>query len=100
MVVDSHGNTPHHFFLIPFCGPKLAAWAIHIRTLLKILEKVARAIGDIITLVILTIFYFTVFALFAIPYRLFADPLHRKPRESTWSPVTNTYSLEWFKREF
>lgn len=54
--------------------------------------------GDIVTGVILTFFYFTVFALFALPYRLF----RRVPKDGSSNFVLKEKKLigrEGFKNE-
>lgn len=57
-------------------------------------------VGNIISTVILTIFYFTAFALFALPFRLFADALRINPGKSTWVPKEKEFKgLADFKRE-
>ncbi len=44
--------------------------------------KVGMFIGEIISSVVMLVFYFTVFALFAIPYRLFGKSV--KQKNSNW----------------
>ena len=58
-------------------------------------------LGDIISSVILVVFYFTVFALVAIPFRLFSDPLARKHSHSKWILKKETPTLlVGFRDEF
>lgn len=64
--------------------------------------KILKAFGDFMSTVILIIFYFTVFALFAVPFRLFADPLGTKP--AMWSNLKqkkqSSVTLAWLQKEF
>jgi len=51
----------------------------------KSLEKILFFIGDVITAVFLVVFYFTVFAVVAIPFRIMAkNPLGIKHGSSNW----------------
>ncbi len=63
--------------------------------------NLAHALGSVISSAVLTIFYFTVFALFAIPIKLFGDPLEVSPKLSGWKNKTNEFPKEEdFKYEF
>jgi hypothetical protein len=40
--------------------------------------------GSMLSRLLLTVLYFALLGPFALLYRLFADPLHRRPRASNW----------------
>jgi len=63
-------------------------------------KRVGLFIGNIISSVFLFVFYFTVFALFAIPYRIFSR-LGRAKQNSYFSkPPKQLVNLEDFKNEY
>lgn len=53
-------------------------------------KRFGRLIGDLIARVVLTVFYFTIFAPFGIAMRWFSDPLRLKPSH---------YTTFWMSRE-
>ena len=56
--------------------------------------------GDIISTIVLSIFYLTIFALFAIPSRIFGDFLHvRKKTSNFQSPKHSFETLESYRYE-
>jgi hypothetical protein len=59
-------------------------------------KRIGQAIGDFIARIVLSVFYFTVFAPFGLAVRLFADPLDFKHKAgSAWlQRSTNNLSLE------
>lgn len=57
----------------------------NLKKMLDIWMKVAVFMGNTMTAVIMTAFYFTVFALFAIPYRIFGRPFQAKAPNSNWA---------------
>ena len=60
--------------------------------------RVLGAFGDVVSSVALIVFYFTVFALFAVPYRLIA---RRRTRISTFHPLPERpRALADFLREY
>lgn len=67
----------------------------------KLFERAALFVGDVISGVVLTVFYYTVFALFAIPFRMFAkNPLGVYAEDSNWIPKVKTpEAIEDFKNE-
>lgn len=59
--------------------------------------KFAFLLGNAITAVLMTVFYFTFFALFAIPFRLFSKGIDLKIEKSSWlERRPNKYSLKDF----
>ncbi|MBX4211215.1 MAG: hypothetical protein KW806_00220 [Candidatus Yanofskybacteria bacterium] len=59
------------------------------------------AFGNVMSVIILTLFYFTVFALFAIPFQLLTRVLDKKSHNSNFSiPEHQITSLEDFQKEF
>ncbi len=56
----------------------------HLRDAWDDLQIILKFVGDVISTVILVVIYFTIFALFAIPSRIFADFLSLKPRTTTF----------------
>lgn len=64
------------------------------------LLAVGMRIGNFMSAVIMTIFYFTVFALFAIPFRCFSRPLSAKSPRSNWLDRNKTFSTGDFDNEF
>jgi hypothetical protein len=47
-------------------------------------QKFGLFIGNIISTIVLTVFYFTIFALFATPFRLFSNIFAPKQKDSNW----------------
>ncbi|NIT60729.1 MAG: hypothetical protein GWN00_32355 [Aliifodinibius sp.] len=68
----------------------------------EVWKRFGRFMGNLITRVILTLLYFTVFVPFGIGARLFTDPLHVKSdREESWSKrSTGDKTLEELMRQF
>lgn len=109
MVDDANDINPDHFFHHYNFGPKHAAGTVHLYNILimRILKKIWQGwksfgffIGNIISSVFLFVFYFSVFALFAIPYRIF-NRSGRTGKNSNFSePVKQLQSLEDFKNEY
>jgi hypothetical protein len=63
-------------------------------------KKIGVAVGNIVSTVILTIFYFTIFPLFAIPVKLISQPLKRKSENSNYMIKEKTLSaLKDFESE-
>jgi hypothetical protein len=46
--------------------------------------KFAFLLGNFMTGVLMSVFYFTVFALFAVPFRIFSKGINLKPEKSSW----------------
>lgn len=64
-------------------------------------EKVGLIIGNFITGVVMTIFYFTIFPFFAIPFKLLTDVLGVKSTGSKWINKQSTAGgINDFKNEF
>ena len=64
------------------------------------IQAVLKAFGDFVSTTILIVFYFTIFALFAIPARLFADFLKRRPVGSNYAPEVKQFkTIESFAHE-
>lgn len=64
------------------------------------IQAVLKVFGDFISTTILVVFYFTIFALFAIPVRLFADFLRRKPVGSNYTKEVKQFkTMESFAHE-
>jgi hypothetical protein len=65
-------------------------------------KRFGRFMGNIITRIVLTLLYFTVFLPFGIGARLFTDPLHIKgKREEAWNKRhTGDKTLEELTRQF
>ena len=62
--------------------------------------KFAVILGNVMTAIIMTVFYFTVFAFFAIPYRFFGKPFKVKMPNSNWvKKQKNLEILDDFKSE-
>lgn len=61
---------------------------------MKGLIEFTERFGNMMSRALLTVLYFVVLGPFAIVYRLFADPLHLRPRPdgnwSTWQETPNT----------
>jgi hypothetical protein len=83
------GSTDLHHFLMAV-----------LRNVWKVIERVLRFVGDIISTTLLVVFYFTIFALFAIPTRLFTDFMRFAPRSTNFITRTKQYdSLDTFLHE-
>ncbi len=63
--------------------------------------KFGLIVGNFVSGVVLTVFYFTVFALFALPFRVFAkNPLAARSGSSNWVEKKKTpTTLEDFETE-
>jgi hypothetical protein len=62
--------------------------------------KFAFFLGNLITGILMYIFYFTVFALFAIPFKIFSKGINLKPEKSSLiKKEFNFNSLDDFKKE-
>jgi hypothetical protein len=63
-------------------------------------NRALKKIGDFISTVILAVFYFSIFGLFALPARFAADFLKKNAAGSTFSPRNKQYdSLDDFRNE-
>lgn len=64
--------------------------------------KIGLIIGNFVSGIILTVFYFTAFALFAIPIKLFGkNPFAAQSKNSNWIAKKNTIAtLKEFETEF
>ncbi|MFZ0544842.1 MAG: hypothetical protein WAM60_05365 [Candidatus Promineifilaceae bacterium] len=73
-----------------------------LRTIWETWKRFGRFMGNIITRIVLTLLYFTVFVPFGIGARLFTDPLHIKTdRMEYWNPrKTGDKTLEEITRQF
>ena len=77
-------------------GSNYMAFVAVFRTINKGLKK----IGDFISTVVLAVFYFSIFGLFALSARFAADFLKKKPVDSTFSPRSKQYdSMGAFRHE-
>ena len=73
---------------------------VFLKKIWKGLERIAFFIGNIITGIVMTVFYFTIFAIFAVPFRIFTDIFKIKYRGSTWIIKNKEFiGLENFKEE-
>ena len=50
-------------------------------------QRIARAIGNLLSRIVTTFAYVVVLPLFAIGVRLFTDPLQLKPEPARWTPL-------------
>ncbi len=57
---------------------------------MKALLHFSEQFGSMLSRVLLTVLYFGLLGPFAVFYRLFADPLHLRPRASNWSAWEST----------
>ncbi len=55
-----------------------------LRKIWAVWKRVGQAIGDFMARVVLSIFYFTIFAPFGLGVRLTSDPLQLKRRGAQW----------------
>lgn len=63
--------------------------------------QLGHVMGNFMSGVFLVIFYFTFFALFALPYRLFGKTVTRKALETNWILKKKTiHALDDYKYEF
>ncbi len=64
--------------------------------------KFGLIIGNFVSGVVLVVFYFTVFALFALPFRIFGkNPLAAQSKNSNWVEKKKTIlALKDFENEF
>ena len=70
------------------------------KKLFNLWMKFAVIFGNVMTAIIMTVFYFTVFALFAIPYRAFGKPFKVKMPNSNWlEKEKNLETIDDFKGE-
>lgn len=71
-----------------------------LKFLWRVFEKIAVSIGNIITNLFLFIFYYTIFALFALPFKIFSKPLRAKSKKSNWTVRKTTLeTLKYFQNE-
>lgn len=64
------------------------------------LNKISSAVAGLVTNLFLFIFYYSVFALFALPFKLLSGPLSRKQKNSNWIIKESTPStLKDFQNE-
>lgn len=103
--------TCHRICAYPACA-KFAGRTLYLHTLLnlsmmKLLQTLWKkwmqlgiVIGNFMSGVFLIVFYFTVFALFAIPFRLLSRPFQAKSAASNWNLKNKTLrNLEDFRYE-
>lgn len=58
-------------------------------------------VGDVVSSVVLTIFYFSVFAIFAIPFRIFGKPFLSQDKNSNFHDTGREFDkLESFSKEY
>ena len=63
-------------------------------------KRLGLFIGNIVSTIVLTVFYFTVFLVFAIPFRLFSAGLRPRSSVSNWTPKIKTpISVDDFRNE-
>jgi short subunit fatty acids transporter len=67
-----------------------------LKALWSLFKRAGFAIGEVISRIVLTIFYFTIFALFAFLYKIFAkNPLAVQSESSNWvTKKKNIQNLE------
>ena len=72
------------------------------KKILDIWMKFGLVVGNFVSGVVLVIFYFTIFALFALPFRLFGkNPLAVRSKTSNWMDKEKTPTvLNDFENEF
>jgi len=71
------------------------------RILWKRWMAVGHFMSNIVTGIFLVIFYYTIFGLFAIPFRLFAHPLNAKSSNSNWIEKSKArQDLDAFANEY
>ena len=65
-------------------------------------KRIAQVIGDFIGRIILTVFYFTIFAPFGLGIRLFSDPLLIKPKKhNRWlERTTKDLTIDNVRRQY
>lgn len=74
-----------------------------LKSIWKTWKRIGQAIGDFIARIVLTVFYFTLFAPFAIGIRLFGDPLMIKKEKhlSSWlERTTQDIVIDNARRQF
>jgi len=57
------------------------------------LSKISSAVAGLVTNVFLFIFYYSIFALFALPFKLLSDPLGQNQKNSNWIVKESTPSI-------
>lgn len=63
-------------------------------------KKISFAFGNIISWVILFVFYYTIFLLFALPFKIFSKNNNLKSSQSNWTVKESAVmSLDNFKNE-
>jgi hypothetical protein len=59
-----------------------------------------KKVGDVVSTIVLVIFYFTIFALFAVPARCFSDFFKKKATRTTFVIPSKKYeTIEQFSNE-
>ena len=92
---SSHFRTRYIWPCASLC-PELSLGAFHLHSFLKFFMKHVRAwwrlftrgaeaFGNVVSFVILFLFYYTCFALVAIPYRFMSKEFTHDSRNSTWN---------------
>lgn len=73
-----------------------------LRSFWEVWKRFGRFMGNIITRIVLTVLYFTIFVPFGIGARLFTDPLQiKEERDQSWNErKTGDNSLEEIMRQF
>lgn len=106
---DSDGVYFGSLFLNHYFRTKYTSWSVYLHDFLILMIFLSRLwkawkrfgffIGNIVSNVFLTIFYFTIFALFAIPYKI--TVYYKKSSGSNFKlPGKQMCTLEDFQKEF
>lgn len=70
------------------------------RLIWKNFLKISQIIGDSITFLLFFIIYYTIFLIFAIPFRLFNNPFAKTEKNSSWRKrIITSEKLEDFINE-
>lgn len=102
---DSDGATPCSLFYHYYSWSKHALGPVYLHDFLMLSrlwenwKKFGFLIGNIISNIFLTIFYFTVFALFAVPYKM-VGRFKKRPVSNFRLPGKQMRTLEDFQKEF
>ena len=109
MVDDSNDFISARFLFDHYLGPKHAVRAFYLyyllvaqtlKTIWDWWQRTGLVIGNIISGVVLFVFYYTVFAVFAAPFRFFSKPFSAGSDSNFRLPKKQFSSLEDFKKEF
>ena len=72
-----------------------------LKNLWDLWKKVGFFIGNFISSTFLILFYYTIFAIFAIPFKFLSDPLGLKPSKANFKlKKDRRIDLDWFQKEF